>query len=80
MFSCILCSVRYTVEDVKNGLYFPFTSICLSCYTVRYKSKQLCFGNKRKYDGDSIACGMECPDERMCRLFIRHGKSIGEKA
>jgi hypothetical protein len=72
MFPCLLCSVRYTVDDVKNGLYFPSTSICFSCYKERAKSKLLCFGKERKYDPDSIACGSNCGDERFCRLFIRH--------
>lgn len=71
MFPCIQCSQRFTVEDIKSGLFFISTSTCLGCYKNMSKSRISCFGKEKMYDNNIIAC-QECPDERICRIYIHH--------
>jgi hypothetical protein len=71
MFACTQCIERYTVEDVKEGRFFPSTSTCLSCYQKMAKSKVRCFGKEKMFDLKQLAC-QECPDSRICRTFLRH--------
>jgi hypothetical protein len=71
MFACIECANKYTVEDIKKGLYFISTSTCLDCYFQLAHSRVRCFGKKNKYDPKVIAC-QECSDERLCRTYIKH--------
>lgn len=78
MFACVQCSLRYTLEDVKSGLYFPASSVCLSCYKKMYKDSQSCFGDKTKYNLDLLPC-QECGDKRICRSFIYHKKEFFRK-
>lgn len=71
IFVCVSCSEQYSKEDVKHGLYFPSTSTCLDCYNRMQKSKTTCFGKKDKYDRMTIACRDECPDRKICKVFIK---------
>lgn len=76
MFVCIRCTVKYTLKDVERGGYFPSSGICLACYQVMEKDKNSCFGDKRVFDPNTLACGQECPDRRICRGFIKHPKEF----
>jgi hypothetical protein len=75
MFACTLCAERFTVDDVKQGKYFISTNTCLACYQKMYKSKLRCFGKDKMFDPSTIACS-ECPDERICRTYIKHRKEF----
>jgi len=80
MFICSQCTNKFTLDDVKAGNYFPSTGVCAGCYGKTAKNKSRCFGKKKKYDPSSIACGIECQDEKICKAFIRHIKQFqGDK-
>lgn len=72
MFICSQCPKMFSVEDVKNGDYFPSTGICAECYKKMAKTKLRCFGKKKMYDPKSLACGLICEDEKICKAFIRY--------
>ena len=75
MFECVECATRYLLEDVKEGLFFSSSSMCLSCYKNRYKNSKLCFGDKDQYDMRTLPC-QECPDNRQCRCMAYHRKEF----
>lgn len=75
MFKCVSCGERYLLEDVKDGLFFPSSSMCLSCYYKRYKDSKLCFGDKDKYNMRTLPC-QECPDNKQCRTMAYHYKEF----
>lgn len=72
MFECVMCSGRFTVEDVESGRYFPSTGGCFECYKTLAKNKRLCFGKEKLYDTSTLACRVECPDKRICRTFVKY--------
>jgi len=76
LFSCVDCPERFALSDVENGKYFPSTGMCISCYRKRFKNRSLCFGKKSMYDPNTIACGEECPDRRICKGFVKHRKEF----
>lgn len=67
ILECVLCGERYSVEELKNGLYYVSTGVCLSCYKTVPKKKSWCFGhyNPVKY----WECRGECMDSKVCRKF-----------
>lgn len=71
MFSCTQCTGKFTVEDISAGIFFISTSTCFNCYKKMYKSKVKCFGKKDMYNSSNITC-QECPDERICRVYVKH--------
>lgn len=73
MFICVLCPEIFTLEDIKAGEYFPSTGVCFSCYKSLAKNSLLCFGDRLKYDLRVLAC-QQCPDQSICKAFIRHIK------
>jgi hypothetical protein len=70
MFSCLICNSRYELEDVKAGLYFVSTGVCLTCYRKLAKSDNTCFG--KLYRARALPCKSECPDRVVCRVFTHH--------
>jgi hypothetical protein len=68
ILECVLCSKRYSIQDVKSGNYFPSTGVCLGCYgQAQVGNKKLwCFGT---FQANAIECKTECPDKRICREF-----------
>lgn len=72
MLACVMCGERYNVDDVAKGRYFASTGACLLCYQKLYRSDLNCFGDRKVYDKRSVACRSECPDSRICRVFIKH--------
>lgn len=74
MFECVVCSNRYTLDDVKTGEYMPSTSVCLNCYKQMRDNKSSCFASD-KYDIQVLAC-QECSDNRHCRAFVKHRKAF----
>lgn len=74
MFECVVCSNRYTLDDVQEGNFIPSTSVCLTCYQVLYKNKSSCFGSDL-YNASELVC-QECPDKRICRGFVKHIKEF----
>lgn len=75
MFICVLCPGTFTEQDVKEGIYFPSTGVCLSCYIKLAKSQSSCFGEKSKYNLRIIAC-QECLDNKICKAFVHHRKDF----
>lgn len=75
MFECVLCAGRYTLVDVEDGQFFPSTRVCLRCYIKMYKNKTNCFGDKEKYNMKELPC-QECPDNRLCRSFVKYRKEF----
>ena len=71
MFYCVMCGESFTVEDVKDGAYFPSTGGCLACYQKMAKSSITCFGDAKLYDRKALGC-KECPDKRLCVIFVQH--------
>jgi len=83
MLECILCHKKYTEDDVRGLEYFPSTGICFDCYAKGQKAAYVtwCFGKRSLvgignkvlalgYDPNSKACEKECPDRKLCPLFV----------
>jgi NAD-dependent SIR2 family protein deacetylase len=75
MFECVQCGDRYILEDVEHGRFFPVPSVCLDCYKKMFKSTLTCFGDKERYNMRLAPC-QECPDSRVCRVFVFHRKEF----
>jgi hypothetical protein len=80
---CVLCSRRYSLEDVERFDFFPTTGICVKCYQAGKRVPYLdwCFGKtnivgkngkvvKFGYDAEAKACSQYCPDKKICALFV----------
>lgn len=79
---CLLCSDRFSSDDVDEGRYFAQTGICTKCYTRMKKSDDTCFGKENGdgrygFDESTEECGEFCPDREVCRLFVQNGKRTG---
>jgi len=71
VFACVTCIETFSKDDVKQGLYFPSISRCLNCLTKAKKDPKTCFGKREKYNPATIACGEECPERKVCKVFIK---------
>jgi hypothetical protein len=74
---CLLCSKRYSVQDVQEGRYFASTGVCMSCYEEMAKKpiSASCFGKKTVgqqfgYNSRAIVCAKICPDREVCKQFV----------
>lgn len=80
---CILCSQRYSREDILSGMYQLETFICSPCYAKMQRApyEVSCFGktcgyiphlNKRLYGykEDAVECRDVCPDRNICRRAV----------
>ena|SRR6185369_16752456 len=91
IFKCVLCPQLYGVDDVKQGLYFPSTGVCLQCYRKGTKVPVgvWCFGKavvregnrlvRVGYDEKSRACQIECPDSHVCKVFAQRNRKDGNE-
>lgn len=68
ILECTLCMERYSVQDVKEGRYYPSTGVCDKCYVKASKGnkKVWCFG---EFDKLASECRTECQDRRICKAF-----------
>jgi hypothetical protein len=81
LLPCIICSKRFSVDDVEKGQYFASTFICRGCYEEMQKKSysESCFGKatvQKKglvlygYSKKSLVCSKICPDREPCKLFV----------
>lgn len=82
VLECTLCSTAYSVQDVEQGLFFPSTGVCKSCYSAGQRSsrKVWCFGKLdlrrghkivlKAYNPKAPECRLHCPDREICKQFI----------
>ena len=80
---CLICTVRYSLEDILDGTYQLETWVCSSCYAEmqRKPHEQSCFGKptfvmldgKRElgYDSECRDCKDLCPDRVICQKVVR---------
>jgi len=73
---CLLCSQKFSVEDVQAGKYVIETGICMGCYKDLQKSITTCFGKTTTgkrwgYDEETVECSRFCPDKEVCRSFVK---------
>lgn len=73
LFKCLFCTETFSTADVREGLYFPSTGICLECYWNLSRGAT-CFGKKSRFDLTTNECGHECPDRKICRVFVEYRK------
>ena len=73
---CLLCSKRFTLEQILNDEFFVVTCICRECYAKLQSKPQTisCFGKSDCYDSESLACSSLCPDITPCKQFIEESK------
>ncbi len=79
---CLLCFVRYSFNDVLEGLYQLETMVCSKCYALMQAGpyRISCFGKptiifqngKRLYGYNPKAeeCSHLCPDRNICRRIV----------
>ncbi len=75
LLQCIDCNGRFSILDVMAGKYVVETGICASCYRLRQKHPDTCFGKKTKgrklgYDETEIECQEFCADRHVCKKFV----------
>lgn len=83
VLECILCEKHFSIEDVKQLKFFPSTGVCFDCYLKGQNASYAtwCFGKPNLYslndrvlefgyDEDKKVCQSECPDRRLCPLFM----------
>ena len=83
VLECILCHAKFNEQSVRGLDYFATTGICFNCYLNGQKSPYViwCFGKKDirtlsnqlvefGYDPEAKACSLECPDKKICQLFV----------
>lgn len=80
---CIICTLRFSSEDVHNGVYNIQTFVCSYCYAEMQQKPhyQSCFGKptfillngKRElgYDPNARECRDSCPDRVLCQRIVR---------
>ncbi len=78
VLECVVCTERYSREDVLSGLYQITTKVCSLCYERMQASphKVNCFGKSdvilldgtrlRGYSRTSHECQNLCPDRALC--------------
>ena len=80
VLGCLLCKHRFSRQDIADGLYWPQTYICSSCY-ARLQQAPLdvsCFGKWTEvdaytghqhlgYDAKALECRKVCPDREVCK-------------
>lgn len=66
ILECILCCGRFSVDDVRHGIFFASTMICAACYIEGAASKGWCFG---EYEKEHPTCLSKCPDAEICERF-----------
>jgi len=78
---CLLCSERFSVQDIAEGKYFVSTGVCFGCYERKQKSSYVdsCFGKNSVlanglvlygYNPKIVVCGSICQDKEICKLFL----------
>lgn len=79
---CLICTERFSEEEILSGKYRLETMICSYCYSrlQRKPHHQSCFGKpttnlpdgKRLlgYNAKALECKELCPDREVCRLVI----------
>jgi len=83
MLECILCEKHFNTQDVTELKFFPSTGICFDCYKAGVDApyQKWCFGKtniygpggrilNHGYDPDVRECRKECPDRKLCPLFV----------
>jgi len=78
---CLLCGHLFNTDDIRRLQYFSSTNICFECYACGQQAAHAnwCFGkttfkdgkvHKYGYDPRKRACREECPDRKICPLFV----------
>lgn len=83
ILECLLCTRRYSKEEILQGRYQPETLICSRCYAKMQKSPHhiSCFGKPTVilpsgkhlwgYNPRTATCRTICPDHKICaRVFF----------
>lgn len=81
---CLLCFRRYSLEDIKDGLYRIETGVCSFCYAELQKKShnEACFGKPSVrlpegktllgYNSKAVECNRLCQDRELCRSIVLH--------
>lgn len=67
LLACLLCSKKFSIEDVRQGNYIPETGICTMCYREMAADLATCFG--KQYDQEAVECQDFCPDKSVCKTW-----------
>lgn len=92
-YRCFVCGDSFSQQDVELYNFFRSTKTCFQCYWKGKKEDHQvwCFGKRNKvnragrvvrwgYDGNEhVECREECPDRKICPLFLTHIKDNGKK-
>jgi hypothetical protein len=77
VFECLLCTDKFTVEDVRKKHFYIQTLICKKCYIIGVKtnSRIWCFGKLQKHNSpgfsqENVSCRLLCSDRVICQKFI----------
>ena len=85
VLECLLCQQRYSMEDIRNGLYQLETLVCSACYAKMQRQPHhiSCFGKPTfillngkhlyGYNPKAEECRTKCPDRRVCSRIILGG-------
>ena|ERR1043166_2829285 len=91
VLECTLCGGGYSERDIEQGLFFPSTGVCFSCYSIGQKSsrKVWCFGKRdlrrghkvvlKAYNPKAPECRLHCPDKEICMAFILKKENLSEQ-
>ena len=79
---CVLCDKKFSVEDVRSGLFFASTMVCRECYERGQAApyQEWCFGKENQvrdgkvvlygFDAETEECSQFCPDRTICPQFL----------
>ena len=82
---CIRCRGKFTLTDVREGIYYLEPGVCRSCYKFMQADPGTCFGKvhskaQEGFQATDTACRLHCPDREVCRTIAKRRKRVGEKA
>lgn len=89
LIGCTRCTRKYSVSDIREGLFQIETMVCSFCYAEMQAMpyKRCCFGKPSLilpsgkkllgYNEKALECSEICPDRNICRRVIFGEKENG---
>jgi|GEM_PF-5300292 len=92
ILECGQCRTKFSMADVKAGLYVITSLLCSDCLKKMKDSDAdlTCFGKRKEvinnrtviegFSEDDVECRLHCRDRVACKIYSERGKSMSKSA